>query len=250
MLLLTGESSGDFGYNKSVNVIVNLLFPKRCVGCRKFGSYLCDDCFAKISFAQKYFCGVCTRPSYNGLTHPKCNTRYSIDGIFPILNYHGLLKKILYQYKYNPNLSDLTGVLGDFLYEGIIQNEYLTGEIEKGDVIYIPVPLYPSRERRRGYNQSELLAKAVAKKFGIVGVGHALVRTKNTKPQFKLPKDARRDNIRGAFEVKNNVLIKGKTVFLIDDITTTGATLSECANVLKRADTKSVFGIALGHEEK
>lgn len=231
-------------------VLWDFVFPKRCVGCRKFGSYLCPDCFAKLSFAQKYFCGVCTQPSYNGLTHPKCSTRYAIDGIFPILNYHGLLKKILYQYKYNPHLSDLTSVFGDFLYEGIIQNEYLMREVEKGEVVFVPVPLHPSRERTRGYNQSKLLAEAVAKKLGIFVMNGTLVRTKNTKPQFKLPKEARKDNIKGAFEVKNEAKIVNKTVFLIDDITTTGATLSECARILKRGGADKVFGIALGHEEK
>src|SRR3989344_9447507 len=132
-----------------LEVLWDFIFPKRCVGCKKFGSYLCADCFAKLSFAQKYFCGVCGHPSYNGLTHPKCLSRYCIDGIFPILNYHGLLKKILYQYKYNPHLADLTCVLGDFLYEGTIQNEILTGEIEKGNAIILPLPLHPSRQKDR-----------------------------------------------------------------------------------------------------
>ena len=230
--------------------LLDFIFPKRCVGCKKFGEYLCSSCFAKISFAQKYFCGVCGHASYNGLTHPKCEGKYSIDGIFPILNYHGLLKKILYQYKYNPHLSDLTRVLGDFLYEGFIQNETLMKDMQKGECAFISVPLHEKRQKTRGYNQSELLAEYVSKKLGSKYLKDILVRKKNTTPQFKLPKSERHENIKGAFAILKREHIRGCTVFLVDDITTTGATLLECANVLKRNGVQKVYGVALGHEEK
>lgn len=230
--------------------LLDFIFPKRCVGCKKFGEYLCSNCFAKISFAQKYFCGVCGHASYNGLTHPKCESKYSIDGVFPILNYHGLLKKILYQYKYNPHLSDLTYVLGDFLYEGFIQNEILMKEMQRKECAFIAVPLHAKRQKTRGYNQSGLLTEYVSKKLEIKYVSSILVRNKNTIPQFRLPKSERHENIKGAFEIIKKETIRGVTVFLIDDITTTGATLLECANILKRNGAEKVYGIALGHEEK
>jgi len=230
--------------------LLDFIFPKRCVGCKKFGEYLCSNCFAKISFAQKYFCGVCGHASYNGLTHPKCESKYSIDGVFPILNYHGLLKKILYQYKYNPHLSDLTYVLGDFLYEGFIQNEILMKEMQRKECAFIAVPLHAKRQKTRGYNQSGLLTEYVSKKLEIKFLCKILIRNKNTAPQFKLPKAERHENIKGAFEIIKKETIRGVTVFLIDDITTTGATLLECANILKRNGAEKVYGIALGHEEK
>ena len=230
--------------------LLDFIFPKRCVGCKKFGEYLCSNCFAKISFAQKYFCGVCGHASYNGLTHPKCESKYSIDGVFPILNYHGLLKKILYQYKYNPHLSDLTYVLGDFLYEGFIQNEILMKEMQRKECVFIAVPLHAKRQKTRGYNQSGLLTEYVSKKLEIKYVSSILVRNKNTIPQFRLPKSERHENIKGAFGIIKKENIRGLTVFLIDDISTTGATLLECANVLKRNGAQKVYGVALGHEEK
>lgn len=233
-----------------LELLLNFIFPKRCVGCKKFGEYLCSSCFAKISFAQKYFCGVCGHASYNGLTHPKCESKYSIDGVFPILNYHGLLKKILYQYKYNPHLSDLTCVLGDFLYEGFIQNEILMKDMQKEECVFIAVPLHEKRQKTRGYNQSELLAEYVSKKLERKCPKGVIIRSKNTTPQFKLPKSERHENIKGAFDVVKKETIQSLTVFLIDDITTTGATLLECANVLKRNGAGKVYGIALGHEEK
>lgn len=231
-------------------VLWDYIFPKKCIGCKKLGSYLCANCFASLTFCQSFFCGVCSRPSYNGLTHPKCTGRYTIDGIFPILNYKGLLKKITYQYKYNPHLSDLTGMLGDLMYEGFIQNEILMRTIESGNCVVISVPLHPTREKKRGYNQSDLLAKHVSRLLRIPYSEKVLERIINTTPQFQLPKDKRRENIKNAFFVHRPEKIKGKTIFIIDDITTTGSTLGECARVLKRGGAKIVFGIALGHEEK
>lgn len=235
-----------------LNFLWNALFPKKCLGCRKIGSYLCPDCFATLSFAQNYFCGICQRPSYNGLTHPKCRTRFGIDGIFPILNYKGLLKKVLYQYKYRPYLSDLAPFLGELLYEGIIQNEIIMREIENEKCLICAVPLHPSRQRERGYNQAQLLASHLSKKTKIPIISGVLSRTKKTVPQFMLPKEKRRENIHNAFTInkRNAEKIHGKVLFLIDDITTTGTTLSECARVLKRNGAVKVYGIALAHEEK
>jgi len=231
-------------------VLWDLLFPKRCLGCRKFGEYLCTDCFSNIHFAQSYFCGICASPSYNGLTHPRCQGKYTIDGIFPVLNYKGILKKVLYQYKYNPNLSDLTTILADLLYEGFIQNEILMKSIETDRSIITSVPLHSARQKKRGYNQSDLLAKNVAKKLNKEYSSKIIIRVVNTEPQYKLPKAERALNVKNAFMVIDKDTIKNKTVFIIDDITTTGATLSECANVLKRVGVRKIFGVALGHEEK
>lgn len=231
-------------------VLWDFVFPKKCIGCKKLGSYLCSNCFSTMHFAQSYFCGICTHPSFNGLTHPKCSGRYTIDGIFPILNYKGLLKKVLYQYKYNPHLSDLTGMLGQLLYEGFIQNETLMKSVEDGQNLITSVPLHTSRQKKRGYNQSELLARSLAGLLRLEYSGKVLNRIRNTAPQFKLPKEQRQENIKNAFTIINSEKIKDKTVFIIDDITTTGSTLVECARVLKRGGVKKVYGIALGHEEK
>lgn len=231
-------------------VLWDFIFPKKCIGCKKLGSYLCPNCFSTIHFAQNYFCAVCGRASYNGLTHPKCRGRYTIDGIFPVLNYKGILKKILYQYKYNPHLSDLTTTLGELMYEGFIQNEILMKYKESDSSLVTSVPLHSSRQKTRGYNQSDLLAKDLAQRLQLSYSKKIIRRVVNTTPQFKLAKELRRENIKNAFQINNSNNIKNKTIFIVDDITTTGTTLSECARIIKRGGARKVFGIAFGHEEK
>src|SRR6266567_4196811 len=83
----------SFCYNFSMSFF-DLLFHKRCVQCKKFGSYLCPNCFSTIAFADTMVCTICQRQAMGGLTHPVCRTRYSIDGVFPSLVYKGIVKKL------------------------------------------------------------------------------------------------------------------------------------------------------------
>ena len=109
------------------------------------------------------------------------------------------------------------------------------------------MPLHSSRLRQRGYNQSELLAKAAAKASGIPLETRLLSRTKNTSPQVESQsRDQRRDNVDGNFECRSS--IAGVSVILIDDVATTGSTISACAAVLKAAGARSVWGLVLARE--
>lgn len=232
-----------------IDFLAQLLYPKRCVRCRKAGDYICASCFAGIAFLEHQFCGMCQKGTIDGMTHPKCLTKYGIDGIFSAISYRGIVKKLLYQFKYSPYLSDLKGVLGRLLCEGITQQEafmhFLSGDI----CIIVPVPLHKARERMRGYNQSFLLAKELSIRLRIPSI-NALVRKIPTKPQFELKREERTKNIVNAFVVpeKFKEKIKGKNIILVDDITTTGATLRECAKILKKSGARRVIGITLAHE--
>lgn len=230
--------------------IASLLYPKRCVGCKKPGRYICDNCFAKISFLEYQLCGVCQKGSIDGLTHPKCKTSYAIDGIIPAISYKGIVKKLLYQFKYKPFLSDLKVPLSKLFYEGLIQQEAFVKFIQNNNLLIIAVPLHVLRERKRGYNQSELLGKELSVKFNLSYVSDLLLRIKQTKPQFELTKEQRKENMKGAFALNTKFKgkIKGKHILLIDDITTTGATLRECAKVLKQGGVVRVLGVTLTHE--
>jgi len=230
--------------------LLDFVFPKRCVQCRKFGSYLCANCFSTITFADMMVCTVCQRQALGGLTHPVCKTRYSMDGVFPSLVYKGVVKKLVYVFKYPPYLTDLQDQMVDLLYEGIIQKENFVPLMKETSVL-IPIPLYPSKFRKRGYNQSLLLAQGLAIKFAVPVVTN-LMRVKQTKTQVGLSKDERQKNIANAFafEIKNNDLAKQyKHVFLVDDVVTSGSTLSEAAKVLKKAGFAHVWGVTLAHGE-
>lgn len=229
--------------------ILDLVFPKRCVNCKKAGDYVCQNCFIYISFDAKSLCLVCNRPSFNGLTHPICRRKYTIDGCFSAISYNRIAKKLIFNFKYKPYLTDLKTFLSELFVESIIQNENFIREIEKGECVFIPIPLFSSKLRKRGYNQSEILAKALSKKFGFT-VQNVLKRTRDTKTQYKLKKEDREENIRNAFSLKARVGLyaRGKNVFLVDDIVTTGSTLKEAAKILKKAGASKVFGLTLARD--
>lgn len=195
-------------------------------------------------------CLVCNKRSIDGLTHPKCRGKYRIDGGFSSIVYNPIARKLIYRFKYKPFLLDLQSLLSELFYEGIIQNE-IFNKYSKNAVL-LSVPLHSSKFRKRGYNQAEILAKGLSDRLGIP-VLNALERVKNTKNQFNLDRKERIDNIRGAFALNSKFLIhnslKDVSIFLIDDILTSGSTLLEAASVLKRKGAKAVFGLTLAREQ-
>ena len=114
-----------------------------------------------------------------------------------------------------------------------------------GDVL-TPVPLHPRRLRSRGYNQSALLAKELSKKLGLDMNQSLLIRPKNNQPQVSASRDERRENVQGSFRCDGRA--DGRTVILVDDVATTGSTLSACAAVLKSAGASSVWCLVLARE--
>ncbi|MEK9176191.1 MAG: ComF family protein [Patescibacteria group bacterium] len=232
--------------------LLDLIFPRYCVNCKKYGDYLCPNCFSRLSFDTKNICLVCTKPSYDGLTHPKCVGKYRIDGSFTGIVFNHISKKLIYQFKYKPHLSNLSSFLVDLLYESLIQNEQFNRVLKQvqDDIIFVPVPLSTGKLRKRGYNQAGILAKGLAKKFGLETID-GLIRVKETRSQVGLNKEERRDNIADAFSLKKQYkyYIKHKNIVLVDDVLTTGATMSEAAKILKKSGAKKVFAIAFAKED-
>jgi competence protein ComFC len=153
---------------------------------------------------------------------------------------------MIYQFKYKPHITDLRHFMTDLFYEGLIQKD-LFYKVFTPKSVFVPIPLYKSKLKNRGYNQAQLLAEGLEKKLG-VKILPLLERTRNTGTQFKLSKDEREDNIKGAFMIRKDFLTKPpKVVFLIDDIVTSGATLKEAAKVLKKAGVEKVWGLTLAH---
>lgn len=112
--------------------------------------------------------------------------------------------------------------------------------------LVLPVPLHKKRLRHRGFNQSALLARHVAKRISIPLITDCLVRVKDTVPQVGLHAKERKKNIKNAFEVRNKC-IEAKRLMLIDDVFTTGATVRECSKVLKKAGAKDIYVVTLAH---
>lgn len=183
---------------------------------------------------------MCERQAIDGITHPGCRTRYSLDGLVSFYRYNGPVKAAIKRLKYKPYLSDLVTILvnGDFNNEAMQQFS--------NDFTVVPVPLYPQRERERGFNQAALLGKVIADRLKLPFQDHLLKRTRNTKPQVELKGKDRRENVVDAFAVnKNYTLYAKRYVLLVDDVWTTGSTMRVCANVLKRAGAKKVWAITI-----
>jgi ComF family protein len=107
------------------------------------------------------------------------------------------------------------------------------------------VPLHKSRHRERGFNQSEIVAQEISKLTGLYVLKNALKRKKNTKDQTNLSPQQREENVKGAFVVTQPDMINGKNIILVDDVITTGATLSECARMLKQAGAEKILGMTI-----
>ena len=141
------------------NMILNLVFPPRCVSCNKTGKYICNICRSKIKYIEYQFCPVCRHPSFSGFTHPRCGNLYTLDGLFVSAHYAASVKKAIHMMKYR-YVSDLVRELTLLLYPSP------PAFVKKLDFL-VPVPLHPRKEKDRGFNQSLLIASVMSELFKI-----------------------------------------------------------------------------------
>jgi len=132
-------------------------------------------------------------------------------------------------------------LLARIVYQGLKKDDRLWWGIE----VIMPVPLHPAREKTRGFNQSRVLARELGEIVNIGIIEGVLVKPVNVPPQTTLTAKERRKNIKGAFKVRDKAKIKDKTILLVDDVFTTGATIQECSTVLINAGAKEVRGITV-----
>jgi len=207
---------------------------------------VCADCEKSLPAIDGFVCRVCGVPLDDGGEHcfacRKNPKAYFFDELRSVYRYEGRARTLILKFKYSGR-TYLTRGFGAAMAEKAEKE----GFSKKADIV-IPVPLNIIRRIKRGYNQAGLLAKETARILGIREDGGILRRKKITKPQFKLSKYERAENIRDSFFVSGNADIKGKNILLIDDIATTGATVSSCARALKKAGAKKVFVVTLARD--
>jgi ComF family protein len=230
--------------------IIDFLLPTRCAHCRSplgepAAPFFCSSCWADFSTLQGRLCPRCGRPfaSPEALAHSpehECGAcrrsppRY--DQALAVGQFEGALREAIHQYKYRPCRS-LAAPLARWMLDHL---RVLTTI----DVI-MPVPLHRSRLRERGFNQALLLASTVSKAHGIPLSYDNLTRFRSTRPQVELSGEERVLNVRGAFRLAKPEDVEGKRILLVDDVFTTGATMNECAAVLKSAGALSVVALTL-----
>ncbi|WP_324359033.1 ComF family protein [Acetivibrio sp.] len=214
-----------------INRIINLIFPPKCIFCGTILNTdtkieICKECYEQISFKEE------------ASINPQGKYNY-YDSVICVCDYSGIVKEAIRRYKFY-NKPSYYRTFARLLAQKIKE---LT-QWQKFDMI-VSVPLHPNRERNRGYNQSYLIARQLSRELGIKNESRLLVRVKNTNSQSLLKRDDRLINIKDAFKITNASKIEGKTMFLVDDILTTGSTLNECSRVLKEAGAKKIVAAVI-----
>ncbi|MFA6006806.1 MAG: phosphoribosyltransferase family protein [Candidatus Paceibacterota bacterium] len=216
-----------------LNFLLNILFEERCVGCKKSGSPLCVACASSAEPA--------TEPNDTDVWSAYAFHDPVIKKSLQKLKYHG--KKIVAE--------SLAEALYDRALETIGEKRLSWGLGQGEKIIIIPVPLSASRFAERGYNQAELIAEAFIRldnSMSFSVLNDVLYKNRDTASQVSVKDRGKRlRNIIGAFEIKNKEKILDKCCILIDDVTTTGATLAECRKVLKKSGAREVFAITVAH---
>lgn len=209
---------------KVINSILNFFFPQKCIGCGEENSpptgALCRQCLGKIGF-----------PSL-----------IKNKNIFSASDYNdGVAKKAIWMLKYR-GIKQLAEPLAELL------NTRCSTKITGRDWLVIPIPISKKRLKKRGFNQAELIAKEFTKKTQTYCLIDVLYKTRETPAQVSVKnRKERLGNLKGAFAVKNAHLIKDKNIILIDDVSTTGATIREARKVLRESGAKRVIAMVIAN---
>ncbi len=226
-----------------------IIFPPQCLGCaeilhRSNGHIFCPDCEEKITFITGSICDICgttfpDSPDQNHLCGDCLKTKPYFSCARAIFSYDDAILNSIHQFKYKSDLS-VGEILSDFM------AGFSFPDIDFADYsLIIPVPLHIKRLRERGFNQSLILARAIGEKHQIPVDFSLLKRHKFILTQTGSNKKERKQNIKGAFEVTDKKKISGKSIILIDDVYTTGATVNECAKTLMKAGAQKVSVLTL-----
>lgn len=217
--------------------VLDLLFPIHCAGCRSLGNHICKKCFSQLRHELRHTCIVCRKANILGVTHRACKKRYGVDAHISILHYNPILKRVLSSVKYHGARDAYAALLWALqpALKKALERWSECGLIQK-DCVICPIPLHPKRQKARGFNQSEDLARVLANITGLE-VHNLLLRSTNTAQLARMPHDgSRRQHIKHAFSPTQSQRSRAvSTVILIDDVVTTGATVEEASRTLKQS---------------
>lgn len=227
-----------------LRALLDLLFPPLCHACKRFipGAgplRLCAGCLSRTAFIESPLCRICGIPfaTEHGLDHVcgACRVLPPYDACRSAALLAGPVQELIHRFKYRgqPQLRRPLGLLALRSLQGFLA--------DAAPELILPVPLHRRRLRARGYNQSQLVAEVLGKEVGVRVVVGNLERSRYTEAQTGLSASARKENVTGAFALREAAQLKGKRVLLVDDVLTTGSTVRACAEVLRDADVAALF---------
>ena len=232
----------------SINKLIKLIFPPKCVLCKKIietDDMLCPDCWSKISFIKKPYCNKCSTPfDFQVNDNDICLSCIKNKPLYikarSAVVYDDNVSKIIFDFKFHDKLH-LKRFMAKCMYNASI-------DILDNIDILIPVPLHKKRLIFRKYNQSLLLAKEIGKLSNKNVICDFLYKTKHTTPQVKLKSIDRKNNLKNKFAVKDKYLkeiekYKNLNFAIVDDVLTTSSTVNECIKALNKIGIKNVYVI-------
>ena len=238
---------------KFLSAVFEFFLPSQCPCCGKFldegRQGFCSKCLSEVRWIEPPFCSICGTPFISGEVedHP-CGACVVQRKYFRMARalaaFEGSLQGAIHRWKYEGK-THLTPFFAEWMAEGL--NRYW--EVRSIDFL-IPVPLHPQRLRERGFNQALLLAESLSRRTGIPALKTILKKKKPTLPQVNLSGVEREKGLRGAFHVAQREELLGKSVLLIDDVYTTGATVNECSKGLVKGGAERVDVLTLAHAIK
>lgn len=217
-------------------IAIDFLFPAKCAVCEKYieerSEILCSECSKKILLVSK------SRENHE-----------SLKEVWRLTKYHEGTRELIRELKFNNKIQTLTAIKM-ILEVALATSDELKSVLKVIDIA-TAVPLYSTRERERGFNQVDLIFEEWLRKQNI-SVEKLLLRIKETKHLYDMSPTKRKTELEGAFAISENVeeKIQGKKILIVDDIFTTGTTMSKCAEVLKLSGATEVYGLALASDFK
>ncbi len=229
--------------------LLDLLFPPRCQVCNRLGgSVLCEACLGRVEFIGEHFCAYCGQML--GPTEPaaplcrECRAGQRHSGARVVGLHVGVLREAVIAYKYYRR-TRLARPLARMLADVVAAEEQRRALPLQQCAALVPVPLHPRRRAWRGFDQAEMLCHHLGELIGLPVWADVLVRVRYTTPQVRLSGASRLENVRGAFEARSAWKLRGRSVLLVDDVFTTGATVNECAAVLRAAGAVAVYVLTI-----
>ncbi len=223
---------------------INFLYPAECRVCEEFlGAtsipYICENCWQDIQFLEGPWCDICGTPGIKGLCDACATTPPRYGKLRSVAFYQTTLQQGIHFFKFEKKK-----VFARHLIQLINAHIPSDCSIAAYDFI-LPVPIHKKRLRERGFNQATLLANGIAKAGGVPILANTLIRKRHTIAQSSLDREARQQNLIGAFEIRNPDIIRGKRLLIFDDVFTTGATIREIVSELWTADPVEVDVLTL-----
>ena len=226
--------------------VLDVLFPRWCVECKKEGAYLCEQCHVFVS-ESAFICPVCEKQSFLGETHAQCVSRYGLDGFVSFWEYEGVIRELIHAIKYQGThdaVRELAEKGKELMESDLHRFRSFLEFVAREDTAISFVPMHRSKERRRGFNQAQFIAQELGTVFS--KTAHSfLEKIKDTLSQTDLTREQRLQNIRGSFAYSTWLRNQITQVVLVDDVWTTGATMRECCRILKKAGVEKVWGFTL-----